>query len=235
MMTYVISNIAPHSQEEQLTTIYGQDTMERILEHEGEVETPRVPQRPRQTTLEGKRSGCMWPHCPSPSPVQCSTTPRSLPWACSFSSVKREPWVGIQLAQHCGSLPGSPYSSLAPLGLQENVQGLTTGNLIATTSTQVLADRVPTCSTQAVVQPAALLIWRSNLWHSPTSEHSSVQVCLILVLKQSFLTWNLVCLCQLGELSHLCHLFNVASGCSQPENLIRKTWEASWSWTPQPT
>ena len=59
MMTYVISNIAPHSQEEQLTTIYGQDTMERILEHEGEVETPRVPQRPRQTTLEGKRSGCM--------------------------------------------------------------------------------------------------------------------------------------------------------------------------------
>lgn len=84
MMTYVISNIAAHSQEEQPITVYGQDTMERILEHEGEAETPPVPQTPRQTTLEGKRSGCMWPHCPSPSPVQCSTTPRSLPLSLQF-------------------------------------------------------------------------------------------------------------------------------------------------------
>lgn len=47
--------------------------------------------------------------------AQGNTTPRSFLWACSFSSMKREPWVDMQLAPSCGSLPGSPYSSLAPL------------------------------------------------------------------------------------------------------------------------
>ena len=42
MMTIVISNTAPHSQEEQVTTSYGQDTTERFLEHEVEAETPSL-------------------------------------------------------------------------------------------------------------------------------------------------------------------------------------------------
>ena len=41
------------SQEEQLTSIHGQDTTEGILQHRGEAEAPTAPQRPRQTALEG--------------------------------------------------------------------------------------------------------------------------------------------------------------------------------------
>ena len=85
-MTKIISNTAPHSQEEQVTTSYGQDTIERFLEHEVEAETPSVPQRPRQATFEGKRSDYI-----APPTVQCSATPRGLPWAYGFTSVKREP------------------------------------------------------------------------------------------------------------------------------------------------
>lgn len=74
MMTKAISNTAPHSQEEQVTTCYGQDTLERFLEYEVEADTPSVPQRPRQITLEGKRNDYI-----APPTVQSSTTPRGLP------------------------------------------------------------------------------------------------------------------------------------------------------------
>lgn len=45
---------------------------------------------------------------------------------------KKEPREDMQLPHYCRSLLGSPHSSFYLQGLQDNLQGLTTGNLIVT-------------------------------------------------------------------------------------------------------
>lgn len=60
------------SPEQQLTTIHGQDNTERILELRSEAEAPPAPQRPRWTTLKGKRKSYMPTTMPLP---QAGTAP----------------------------------------------------------------------------------------------------------------------------------------------------------------
>ena len=55
------------SQEQQLTSIEGQDTTERILEHENEADTlPPIPQRSRKNSIRKVEGAAThWPHCVS--------------------------------------------------------------------------------------------------------------------------------------------------------------------------
>lgn len=76
--------------QEELTTIHGQDTTEKTVEYEGEVEAPPTPQRLRPITLEGKKNDTALL-----LPRQHNTTMKGLPF--SFSSGKGEPGVDIQL------------------------------------------------------------------------------------------------------------------------------------------
>ena len=48
------SSLYSPSQEKQLTSIYKQDTIERLLEHGMRLKHFPVPKRPRWTTLEGE-------------------------------------------------------------------------------------------------------------------------------------------------------------------------------------
>lgn len=47
------SQFCPPLQKEQLTTIHGQDTTKKILEHGGEAEAPPAQQTARQIASEG--------------------------------------------------------------------------------------------------------------------------------------------------------------------------------------
>lgn len=68
-----------------------------------------------------------------------------------FLTGKRNPTADIQLPQHYGLLLGTPHSSLNSQELWADVQDLT-----------ILANRFPTCSTQAVVPISSLLIGQTK-------------------------------------------------------------------------
>ena len=80
--------------------------------------------------------------------------------------------------QHCGSLCGNPYSSLAPQGLQGNLWDSTTGTLtimkggegLATTSTWILADLVHICSPRSPPNQQFCLSTESSLGCTLTGE-----------------------------------------------------------------
>lgn len=96
------------------------------------------------------------------------------------SSGKRESRVDIQLPQHCGSLIGTPTLVLLdracggicrdwPLGIS---LWWRQGEEFAITSTQIMEDRIPTCSVQVVVPISSFVhlqrqdggaVWPGNL------------------------------------------------------------------------
>lgn len=138
-----------------------------------------------------------------PLPPQAGIEPRSLPWAYSSSSEKREP--GSQLPQGCGSLFGSSHSSVAPWGLQGNLWGLTTKHLIvtekderfATTSTWILADQIPTYSPQLVVPLGGFAHLQSQdsrtVWPGNSARHRSIWNKLS--NEKPYQPWRLACPC----------------------------------------
>lgn len=120
------------SPEQQLTTIHGQDNTERILELRSEAEAPPAPQRPRWTTLKGKRKSYMPTTMPLP---QAGTAPcwEALPepmFPPIFTKWEERAQGWHPGPQPSGSLCGSPYYGFTPCVLQRNLQGSITGSLI---------------------------------------------------------------------------------------------------------
>ena len=122
---------------------------------------PPAPQRPRQTTLEGKRSGFMLIALPLP---QDNAAPcgEGLSWASGSPSGERNQGGTTSFPQLCGSLCRNFYFDFTPWGLQGNPQGPATGNRLwqrkrerfATTSTWVLASAQVVIPTQQICSSA---------------------------------------------------------------------------------
>lgn len=89
----------------------GTNTTKRILEHEGEAETPPTPQRARQTTLEGNRSSYT---LTTSIHLQKSTTlcREIFPEPLVPSVEKENPGGTTSLIQHCGLFCGSHMGTI---------------------------------------------------------------------------------------------------------------------------
>lgn len=185
---------------------------------------PAPHQRPRQTALEGGRSGTYWQHCTSPLPSWHSITPGGLPWVPSVG--KENPGWTSSCPKSCGWHLGSPHSCLTPQGLQGNMQGLTTWSLIVTekgeeltaTSPWILADWVLTCSTQTVITTSSFAHLHSQ--DGGTSDQGTLQDAGLpdLGLQMKILTRPEACPvpAQAGVLSAL---LSIAPSCIWPEHL----------------
>lgn len=93
--------------QEQLTTIRGQDTAEKILEHGGKAEAnPCTTETKTDHTGRVRGAVAHQPHCLPPG--QCSTVSRGLSWACG-SSRGKDAQVGRPAPRCCGLHLGSLF------------------------------------------------------------------------------------------------------------------------------
>lgn len=130
----------------------GTNTTKRILEHEGEAETPPTPQRARQTTLEGNRSSYT---LTTSIHLQKSTTlcREIFPEPLVPSVEKENPGGTTSLIQHCGVVLWEPHGSYKGIyGARPSGIWLWQGSRerFAIISTQILSDWVRICNAQVV-------------------------------------------------------------------------------------
>lgn len=139
--------------------------------------------------------------------------------------------------QLCGSLWGSLYSGFVLWGLQGNLWGSTTGNLIVTENGRgasrpcILADQVPTCLAQLV--PSSIFAHLQNqisgsltsgTWHGSGLTNSGPQMSCFASPEA-----------QTAELSQSHRLQNMTSSPSRSKSLLGKFWELPQTGPPSPT
>lgn len=129
--------------------------------------------------IRGVIAATCWPHCPPPGWYSAMPEPPVPPGEGKRAS------VDIQYPQHCGSFLAVPIPILPhrncrrvcgtwPLGIW---LWWRSGEGLATTSSQISENWVPSCNAQEVV-PASGFICRAM-----TRELTRMQICLIQVLK----------------------------------------------------